>query len=588
MSERPVAQVVVFGSHSVHEREEISSRLCALGAIVTEAEPHWIVGTMPLPGGVPDSTALRDQGLAFVEGRDRAEETFGSRLIDETLRCLKSNETIQGLPGDISLVSINSDTATVVRSCAGLGHWFIHRRPGSVMLATRLRFFEDLYDDEFAIDELVLATWTATSVLPWNRTPLLGVTVLPPAHVARIKINEPLSFSCYWDPSQIEPTASSYKQSNDRAEQFRELFTATLDRDLSNESTNMVTFSGGVDSSIVLSMSLALGRRVETVSLIPSLDYADPLPTRRKIDTMLDQSAIHSRWFTEIDEHKWVDLQLTAPAIRVPMLNTTLIEAQRQGTLSGARVVTGGEYADELFGGWNTLYDAWVPSLGLPALTRSLMTAPQLDRNRALRRWVSKRVRVDGVRPPFPISLPTFIRHELRNEYADFVADVRQKLRTPTKSSPNTYLLGQLSHYTGWLLQNWEACSEAGLRRSLPFYNREAIEFALSCRPTELAWPPKKLLRSSFDGLVPASHLHRIDKDSAGASPRANVPMNLSIPPAVESLLDPTRIDCRRPLDPGVAARLAPAVIAARRPVSRRKSHRLLNPHKTVKGGVHT
>jgi Asparagine synthase len=582
--ERPVAQVVVFGSHSIDERVAISSRLRTLGAAIHESEPHWIVGTMPLPGGIPDSAALRDRGLAFVEGRDRAEETFGIRLIDETLRCLKSNETIQGLPGDISLVSINSDTATLVRSCAGLSHWFIHRRPGSVMLATRLRFFEDLYGDEFAVDELVLATWTATSVLPWNRTPLADVTVLPLAHVARVKIDEPLSFGRYWDPANIEMTASS----TDRAEQFRELFTATLDRDLSTDASNMITFSGGVDSSIVLSMSLALGRSVETLSLIPSMDYADPLPTRRMINSMLDQSPIRSRWFTEIDEHKWVDLQLSAPAIRVPMLNTTLIEAQRQGHLSGARVVTGGEYADELFGGWNTLYDAWVPSLPLPALARSLLTSPQLDRNRALRRWVSKRIRVDGVRPPIPISLPQFIRNDLQNEYADYVGDVRQSLRS--ESSPNAFVLGQLSHYTGWLLQNWEACSEAGLRRSLPFYNREAIEFALSCRPTELAWPPKKLLRSSFDGFVPASHLHRIDKDSAGASPRANVPMHISvpIPPAVQSILDPTRIDCEQSLDPGIAARLAPVVIAARRPVSQRESPRLLNPQVTTRGGVHT
>jgi hypothetical protein len=571
MSDRPVAQVVVYGDNSPVGRETIRKRLTAMGAVVHEVTPHWIIGSLALPGSTPDDASLIARGIAFVEGRDRVEEAFGVRIIDETLRCLRDSRKIREIPGDVTLVRVDGNSAFLMRSCAGLGHWFVHRRPGSVMISTRLRFFEDLYDDEFATDELVLAASTAGSILPWNRTPLAAVTVLPPAHVAHIAIDGPLRFERYWNPADIELTSSL-----DRAEKFRTLFQSILDRDLSDTAPNMVTFSGGVDSSIVLSQSLALGRPVETVSLIPTLDYDDPLPTRRMINELLENAGVKGHWATEVDEHRWIDVQLSAPAIRVPMLNTTLIEAQRYGRERGAHVITGGEYADELFGGWNTLYDAWVPSLRFSSLVRSLVTSSELDRNRALRRWVSKRVRTDGVRPPFSTRLPAFIRADLHDEYADYIVDVRSAIQA--ERGPDAYVLGQLSHYTGWLLQNWEGCSEAGVRRSLPFYNREAIEFALSCAPEELAWPPKKLLRASFDGLVKSSHLHRIDKDAAGDSPRANVPFQFSIPiaPSVQALLDPSQISATAPIHPGVTARLAPILVAARRPTPNRliQNHR--------------
>jgi hypothetical protein len=566
MAERPVAQVVAYGDTSPDRRSAMAARLAAIGAVVTEIAPFWVIGTLAIAGGTPDDLSLTLHGLAFVEGRDRVEEAAGHRLIEETKRCLASADTIRQLPGDVSLIRIDGDSATVVRSCAGLGHWFIHHRPGSVMMSTRLRYFEDLYDDEFAIDELVLAASTAGSILPWNRTPMAGVTLLPPAHTARVTIAATGRFQRYWDPSDIESSGTD----RDRAEKFRHLFTTVLDRDLSETGSNMVTFSGGVDSSIVLSQSLALGRPVETVSLIPTLDHNDPLPVRRMISTLLEQAPVKASWFSELDEHTWIDSQLSAPAIRVPLLNTTLIEAQRFGLTSGARVITGGEYADELFGGWNTLYDAWVPALSVPSFGRALLTSPELDRKRALRRWVAKRVKSNGVRPAFSTRLPTFIRQDLHVQYADYVADVRSQLRT--ERSPNAYVLGQLSHYTGWLLQNWEICSEAGIRRSLPFYNRETIEFALSCVPTELAWPPKKLLRSSFDGLVASSHLHRTDKDAAGSSPRACMGVDVStlISPAVQSILEPGQVNSQQLMDPDTAARLMPIVVAARRPVAPR------------------
>ena len=564
MSERPVAQIVLYGDRSPAARSVMATRLASIGANAVHVAPCWVIATLPMPGCEPDPAEWTRQGLSFVEGRDRAEAAFGSRLLEETRRITKSTNTMRQLPGDITLVRIDEDTATLIRSCAGLSHWFVHHRHNAVMATTRLRFFEDLFDDEFEMDELVLAASTQDSILPWNRTPLAGVSVIPPAHCARISIDRPLHFERYWDPSEFVP-----HDSGDRPKAFRELFTAALDRDLSKDAPNIITFSGGVDSSIVASLSVGLGRTVETVSLIPTLSYEDPLPSRRTVDTFLKEVPVAANWAIEIDEHRWVDVQMSALRTRVPMLNTTLIAAQHRGLASGARVMTGGEYADELFGGWNTLYDAWVPDLSPVELTRVLLTASSLDRYRAARRWAARRIG-RGIRLPCPVQLADFIRPDLRDEYAQYVAELRSELRTI--DSPRAFVLAQLSHYTGWLLQNWEGCSEAGMVRSLPFYNREAIEFALSCYPTELAWPPKKLLQASFDGLVPSSHLHRLDKDSAGSSPLARVPIQLDrhMAETVQSIVDPTKLVVTEGLDPDIAARLAPIIVASQRPETER------------------
>ncbi len=450
----------------------------------------------------------------------------------------------------------------MVRSCAGLSHWYVHQRTSSVMLATRLRFFEELFDEEFALDELVLATWTRECALPWNRTPLVGVTLVPAAHVGRIEIGKPFRFERYWDPADIEVSGSS----RDRPAQFLELFRQTLSRDLSTDVANMATFSGGVDSSIVVAMCVGLGREMQTFSMRPSLQCDDALPTRRSIESFFAEVPVSKNWFADVDEHNWIDLQMNAPAMRMPMLNPTLIMGQHYGAQEGLRVMIGGESADELFGGWNTLYDAWVPALSPISLARAMIgRRPHFNRHRALRRWAAKRIKADGVQSPVYATLINIVRPDLRLEYEQFAAELRAEVRD--LRSPRASEIAAVRH-PGWLLQSWEGCSEAGMRRSLPFQNREAIEFTFSCRPTELAWPPKKLLRKSFDGLVPSSHLHRLDKDGAGDSPLANVPMSLpvAIPDVVQALFDPSEIDLSRPISPTDASYIAPLIIAAKRP----------------------
>jgi hypothetical protein len=65
----------------------------------------------------------------------------------------------------------------------------------------------------------------------------------------------------------------------------------------------------------------------------------------------------------------------------------------------------------------------------------------------------------------------------------------------------------------GWVAMNWEGTTPLGVRRSLPFCNREVLELAFRCHPADLLGPgPKRLLRVALSGDVPPRNLFRPDK----------------------------------------------------------------------------
>jgi hypothetical protein len=72
---------------------------------------------------------------------------------------------------------------------------------------------------------------------------------------------------------------------------------------------------------------------------------------------------------------------------------------------------------------------------------------------------------------------------------------------------------------------NWEAASALGIRRSLPFLNREVLELAFSCHPSEQLGPgTKKILRAALKDDVPAKHLNRQDDGVSPRGPDATIP----------------------------------------------------------------
>lgn len=222
------------------------------------------------------------------------------------------------------------------------------------MAATRLRLFEDVLDEELPIDELTMITSWTGSVFPWNRTPLAGVSVVPPAHSLELRLGSTDAPMSYWDPAQIE-AASKPCTTGERARTLRDIVISSLDRDLSTKSPNIATFSGGVDSSVIVALAKQLlGRQVETVSVLPDQSFSERGSTSHYIDSFLEQVPVDGHVPHYLNEHSWVDVLRSSPAVRTPMMNPTLILGARRGLTQQAATMTGGENADELFGGWTT------------------------------------------------------------------------------------------------------------------------------------------------------------------------------------------------------------------------------------------
>src|SRR5207249_3811123 len=78
-----------------------------------------------------------------------------------------------------------------------------------------------------------------------------------------------------------------------------------------------------------------------------------------------------------------------------------------------------------------------------------------------------------------------------------------------------------------------------GVRRCFPFFNREVLELAFRCHPSELLGPgPKRLLRDAVGGDVPSHNLLRPDKGGWGrGQPPPRVTLDTEIPAGADRLV---------------------------------------------------
>ena len=147
---------------------------------------------------------------------------------------------------------------------------------------------------------------------------------------------------------------------------------------------------------------------------------------------------------------------------------------------------------------------------------------------------------------PFLAELPDVFCSKLRQEYLVWLE--RRRVEAVGDSDPGRYL-SLLLEMVGYVDMNWAATSALGIRRSMPFFNREMIEMGFECHPTELIGPgPKKILRRALHHDVPAQNLYRPDKGHRGAYTGDNpVAWKKPLPAGFQSLVRPDWF----PLPPG-------------------------------------
>lgn len=477
----------------------------------------WLVAAAPLPDGWPDSPDTRAAGLAFAEGRDEVTGTLtepppasleqAARLADQTPASMAQ------LTGNFGFLRFRADGGvTAVRSCSGRVPFYWWSRGTRLVLATRLHYFPQLLPAAFELDPFVNAVWTAGLCLfPDGRTFLTGVRCVERGGFATFAAESTTpTTGTYWPPVPADPLPSP---SPEHPARLRQLLVRAVQRDLHPDGGNLLTLSGGLDSCCLAVIATRLaGRKIATWSLLPKIE-ANYGIVKSIIAAMADVCGFERSWTIRFDPKTRAQLFGQAPPIVFQVMHPALCSLPQVREEWPVRVLLGGEFADEVCGSFCTVPD-WVRETSPLQLAASVVRgdSPWQD----MGRWVKHRQLQLRRRPmvPLPHELPALIHPRLRGEYAEWRD--REQRRAAADEGPWRYFRLRLRHEE-FPVMNWEGCSALGVRRSIPFMEREVMELTLQCHPVELIRPAyKKLLKDALRNDMPAYVLHQPHKRSWG------------------------------------------------------------------------
>lgn len=539
----PLANLFAFSSPDPNLRDDVAAHLLASGSFteVWRPHPHWVVAKAPLPESPPTVEAARRAGLVFVEGRDRL--VGGPRPEERVARLLDTLSAGAGrlptLPGDFGLIHFRDDgSALVVRSCGGRVPLYVWTDTQSVAIATLQHDLVAHLPGEIDIDPLSLATWMSCRAFTTdNRSFVAGATLVPPGHAAVAVPARPPRMEQYWDPRPERLVKPSSGSAHEHASRLRELLVAHLSEELDPDGHNLLSASGGVDSSAIGALAAGPARRPITVavSLIPR---AGPLLDRELsyITPLLDHMKVDRRYQFEVYPGRIDRLHGDATPSFFPKFHPVLCVLDRVVEETGALTYVGGEFCDDLFGApvlhdWNVSAPPW----------RALARTGRDPHGRAsLLRWGRDRATgVLGIRlSNLPDRLPDPVNAQLQAEYLDWR---RTQRRHPAGARrPRRNLMERFPCGVSWLEMNWEISSLCGVRRVIPFATREMLELGAACHPDEvLADGPKTLVRRALEHDVPRRNLYRPDKGSfLRDEERPPIPSPTGFPPEAAAVLD--------------------------------------------------
>jgi asparagine synthetase B (glutamine-hydrolysing) len=540
----PLANLFAVADPSPANLDAYETDLAASGEFgrVWRPAPGWVAAIAPLPGTTVDELLFDRYPIAFVEGRDVVVESgardTAARLEQVAATADEWPDSLSRLPGDFGFVGFRPrGEATVVRSCGGLVPFYLSEAGGCRMLATRIGDIVRFGPNEPELDPLVTAIWASSWIMmPDRRTFLTGVSLLPPGHYARI--GDTPQVARYWRPrpqAYVEPTPARRRE---HAERLRGSVLQTLERDLDPGDGNLLTLSGGADSSTLLALATGvLGRRMKTFSVIPG---AGPSHERDQsfLKPLLERFPVDRHWLVATSDWRYL-LQVwrEAPRVVFPIIHPALCSLPGLMREAPVRVLIGGEYADETCGQDGTGPD-WARATPPWRMLATALRAA--DPPRFAYRWGRDRIRGMRGQPamPFPpdvlgtdiLGRPSTMFHEqVRDEYRAWW--VRTQRTVAADRGPWRDLALFVDELSGAVPMNWEACSALGVRRTFPFFTREVLDLAFDCHPSELYGPGvKELLKAAVHRDVPARNLNRLKGGHDAASRTAREAVSAPLP----------------------------------------------------------
>lgn len=372
-------------------------------AQVWRPAPGWVVAAAPLPGGCPDDGLVQQHGLAFGEGRDLLVDAQPDpvQALDQIVELADHHPAqLDRLPGDFGFIRFRANgEATIVRSCGGLVPLYIKLPSpagrgaggeGRIAIATRLGDFVRYLPEEPELDPLVNAIWAGSwPMFPEGRTFLKGVRLLERGYFANLGGGDSESRP-YWNPRPSHIPYPSKAVEREHAERLRTLLIARLERDLDPTGGNLLTLSGGVDSSSLAALTGGVvGRELMLFSMIPRKERADLVAHEMSfIDPLAQKYGFSRRWAVHWHERLILELWQQAPQVVFHVLHPALCSLPGMMREAEVRVLVGGESADELVGSRFNLPD-WARQT---SLLRLLTDGGWLGKNpKGLARWARLR-----------------------------------------------------------------------------------------------------------------------------------------------------------------------------------------------------
>jgi asparagine synthetase B (glutamine-hydrolysing) len=548
--------------------DAFARRLAATGEFRELWRPHprWLVAVSLFPKSPADPGAARRRGLVFAQGR---EDLIGSADPETALVQLAETvttrpETLHRFPGDFCFLHFGANgECTAVRPCGGMAPLYFWISGECIAICTTQHHLLRHVLDAPKLDYFTAAMWLSGGwgIFPDQRTFVREVRELPRGHFGRFAPPHGYRQGLYWNPRPRRYPKLSRPAEMERSQRLRDYLIGYLERNLDSAAPNLVSLSGGVDSSALLALAAATpGRRLWTWSLVAS-DPADRERDLSYITPLADSCRVERRLLEDAVPGVGEKLERFTPAAIFPFFHPSLLALAQIQAAGGESPTTllGGEFADEVCGSSFTTPD-WALATRPLELLR-LWLARSLPRGgRDFGSWIKYRAIVALGRSscPYPDELDPFLQPELREEYREWRQRILLSERKERSAWP--YFFYRMST-DGALGMNWEATSTLGVRRLMPFYSRTCIELVCESHPAELVGPgTKRRLRSALKGLVPERNLLRPDKgrwrstaDPAGqpATPRS------TFSAAASRLIDEKRLGALDDMHYHYASRIA-------------------------------
>lgn len=495
MNLAPLADVVAYVDRMPSRLADVKRALDGRFDAVWSPVEGSVMATKALPRSVPDGEEFRQAGLAFAEGRDT--------VTDRSLTDL----ALSSLPGNVGFARAEQDGLVVVRSGPGTVPWYAWQDGERALVTTTFTEMVRMLPVAPPLDPLVCGLWAGVQALfPDGRSFLRGVTAIPPGHTAEVRPGRSVSCHLWWDPWPEELPWPTQAGRADRVERFRHAVLTALDREVSTEPVNLLTLSGGVDSSaLAYLVRRRLGRPLAGLSFVPPPEVPEAQVERSYLDPLVADLDITPHRRLPLDTTQRIALAADTPPVAFPVLHPALHVLPSLVAGWGVEVLVGGEFADEICGGWYALPD-WLDAVSLPRLITRLRALPNGKSD--VKAWARRR-RPGYLAPgSWPATLPEWVQPEVHQEYQAWRADQVAAFRA--SSALHRYQRALLSWQQPAVAMNWEVCSFLGVRRSFPFISAEVLEVVAACHPVELLGPgEKRLERQAFAGLVPDRYLLR-------------------------------------------------------------------------------